>query len=92
MAPFDQEFYLIINLAVGGTIGYFPDDIDGKPWSNIGPRPMSDFWEAREDWMPTWDFKGTDSALQIKNLNVMELEKTGKLIPIPGTGPTGRLK
>lgn len=35
MAPFDQEFYLIINLAVGGT-AYFPDT-DGKPWSNDSP-------------------------------------------------------
>lgn len=37
MAPFDQEFYLIINLAVGG-VGFFPDDADNangkKPWSN----------------------------------------------------------
>lgn len=35
-APFDQEFYLIINLAVGG-IGYFPDNAEnpgGKPWKN----------------------------------------------------------
>ncbi|OJA16599.1 hypothetical protein AZE42_12376 [Rhizopogon vesiculosus] len=24
--PFDQEFYLIINLAVGGTNGWFPDN------------------------------------------------------------------
>lgn len=36
MAPFDQEFYLILNLAVGG-IGYFPDEAvnpTGKPWKN----------------------------------------------------------
>lgn len=36
MAPFDQEFYLIINLAVGG-ITYFPDDaanVPQKPWKN----------------------------------------------------------
>lgn len=37
MAPFDREFYLIVNLAVGG-LGYFPDDaVNGngkKPWSN----------------------------------------------------------
>ncbi len=32
-APFDQEFYLIINLAVGGTNGYFPEG-NGKHWSN----------------------------------------------------------
>lgn len=33
-APFDAEFYLIINLAVGGTNGYFPDGVGGKPWSD----------------------------------------------------------
>lgn len=36
MAPFDQEFYIILNLAVGGT-NYFPDGAsnpDPKPWSN----------------------------------------------------------
>ena len=31
-APFDQQFYLIISLAVGGTPGWFPDDVGGKPW------------------------------------------------------------
>ena len=35
VAPFDQEFYLILNLAVGGT-AYFSDSWDnrngGKPW------------------------------------------------------------
>ena len=29
-APFDQEFYLIFNLAVGGTGGYFPDGMGEK--------------------------------------------------------------
>jgi hypothetical protein len=24
-APFDQEFYLVLNVAVGGVNGYFPD-------------------------------------------------------------------
>lgn len=40
MAPFDQQFYLIINLAVGGTTGFFPDGVSnpsGKPWSNTSP-------------------------------------------------------
>lgn len=31
-APFDQPFYLIIDLAVGGTSGWFPDGVGGKPW------------------------------------------------------------
>lgn len=31
-APFDQSFYLIMNVAVGGTNGWFPDGAGGKPW------------------------------------------------------------
>lgn len=31
-APFDQSFYLIIDLAAGGTSGWFPDNVGGKPW------------------------------------------------------------
>ena len=26
LTPFDTEFYLILNVAVGGTNGFFPDD------------------------------------------------------------------
>lgn len=33
-APFDSEFYLIMNLAVGGVAGYFPEGVDKKPWKN----------------------------------------------------------
>ena len=44
-APFDQEFYLIINLAVGGTNGYFPDNLGNKPWSDstLGLMPVMGF-------------------------------------------------
>lgn len=52
-APFDQEFYLIINLACGGVTGYFPDG-NGKPWSNDGAHAVNDFWNARNTWYPTW--------------------------------------
>ena len=32
-APFNQEFYIIMNVAVGGTGGFFPDSLtnDGYP-------------------------------------------------------------
>ncbi len=33
-APFDQEFYLIMNVAVGSTGGWFPDGQGNKPWLN----------------------------------------------------------
>lgn len=52
-APFDSEFYLIINLAVGGTNAYFPDGA-GKPWSNSAPTAIDAFWAAHSQWYPTW--------------------------------------
>lgn len=52
-APFDQEFYLIINLAVGGTSGYFPDG-NGKPYNNSDKTAMNNFWNAKDKWYPTW--------------------------------------
>ncbi|KAJ7220344.1 glycoside hydrolase family 16 protein [Mycena pura] len=33
-APFDQDFFLIMNVAVGGTNGWFPDGQGNKPWVN----------------------------------------------------------
>lgn len=55
MAPFDQEFYFLINLAVGGTNGYFSDDMtytQGKPWKNSDGRRVGQtkFWKSRQ-WM-----------------------------------------
>jgi beta-glucanase (GH16 family) len=52
--PFDQEFYLILNVAVGGTNGWFPDWQGNKPWINAGVSPMSDFAKAYTQWYPTW--------------------------------------
>ncbi|KAK9374252.1 concanavalin A-like lectin/glucanase domain-containing protein [Lipomyces chichibuensis] len=54
-APFDQEFYLILNVAVGGTNGWFPDNQGNKPWNNGDRRTaMSSFWNARDKWQKTW--------------------------------------
>ena len=52
-APFDREFFLILNLAVGGTNGYFPDGY-GKPWSDGNPHAINAFWDAHAQWSPTW--------------------------------------
>jgi len=40
-APFDQEYYLILNLAVGGTNSYFRDGVASKPWSDTSNRASS---------------------------------------------------
>lgn len=59
VAPFDQKFYIILNLAVGG-ISYFPDlasNPNKKPWKNNSPTAPKDFWNHRDDWLPTWHFE-----------------------------------
>jgi hypothetical protein len=35
-APFNQEMFLVFNVAVGGNNGYFADGSD-KPWKNSDP-------------------------------------------------------
>ena len=41
MAPFDTEFYLLINLAVGGANDYWSDEFwyeNRKPWRTTSPQ------------------------------------------------------
>lgn len=56
--PFDQKFYLILNVAVGGTNGWFKDGASGKPWVDLSPTAKKDFWDARNTWEPTWKEAG----------------------------------
>jgi len=52
--PFDQAFYLILNVAVGGTNGYFPDKVGNKPWGDASITAPAEFWNASSQWAPTW--------------------------------------
>ena len=56
--PFDQPFYLILNVAVGATNGWFKDGENGKPWVDGSPTAAKDFWDARRQWQPTWEKNG----------------------------------
>ncbi|KAF7550701.1 hypothetical protein G7Z17_g5529 [Cylindrodendrum hubeiense] len=53
-APFDQAFYLVLDMAVGSTNGWFEDHKSGKPWVDKSSTARKDFWEARDQWYPTW--------------------------------------
>jgi beta-glucanase (GH16 family) len=54
-APFDSRFYLILNVAVGGTNNYFPDGLNNKkPWSNTAAHAANDFWAGVNEWGPSW--------------------------------------
>jgi hypothetical protein len=44
-SPFDQSFYLILNVAVGSTNGWFEDGIGNKPWTDAG-HGAADFYAS----------------------------------------------
>jgi hypothetical protein len=74
-APFDQRFYLIINLAVGGTNGYFPDGMAGKPWTDASANAVNEFWGGVGNWYPTWpqhNGSGTGSPMVIDSVRVWQ--------------------
>lgn len=80
MAPFDQDFHFIFNVAVGGTNWFIPDNCvnwDGeagreKPWSNgIGQQQgMWEFYNARAGWEDTWAREGDNNAMQVEWVRV----------------------
>ena len=64
--PFDQEFYLILNVAVGSTNGWFADGEGGKPWVDASPSAKKDFWKARDTWLPTWEEGGQMTVSKVE--------------------------
>jgi beta-glucanase (GH16 family) len=70
-APFDTEFYLILNLAVGGTAGYFKDGVAGKPWSDTSQRASSEFYDNKGQWYNGWN--ANDSIFRISSVKVWDL-------------------
>nr|AGT42010.1 lipopolysaccharide and beta-1,3-glucan-binding protein [Meretrix meretrix] len=79
MAPLDQEFFLIMNVAVGG-VGFFLDKFvnsPGKPWNDKSDFAPRDFWNARGQWYPTWHTdknNGEDAAMQVDYIRVWKLK------------------
>ncbi|TFK47356.1 concanavalin A-like lectin/glucanase [Heliocybe sulcata] len=64
-APFDQSFYLIIDLAAGGTSGWFPDNVGDKPWYDASSTAMYNFAQAQDTWSATWPSSADDRAFRI---------------------------
>ena len=64
--PFDQDFYLILNVAVGGTNGWFEDGVMGKPWVDASPTAKRDFWDSRHQWYPSWEKAGQMEVKSVK--------------------------
>ncbi|MCJ1308483.1 hypothetical protein MMC25_002136 [Agyrium rufum] len=64
--PFDQDFYLILNVAVGGTNGWFQDGASNKPWVDGSPTPRTEFNAAKDTWFPTWEKAGQMQVQSVK--------------------------
>ena len=74
-APFNREFYLIFNVAVGGTNDYFPDGQCGKPWSNVDSQAVNTFWNTKDQWYPSWNYPEThQSAMKIDSVRVWSFD------------------
>ncbi|KAF2643361.1 putative gram-negative bacteria binding protein [Massarina eburnea CBS 473.64] len=67
--PFDHPFYLILNVAVGGTNGFFPDGVGNKPWGNESPTAPKEFWDSMANWLPTWG-EGDKRGLTVKSVKM----------------------
>ncbi|KAI0771445.1 concanavalin A-like lectin/glucanase [Irpex lacteus] len=71
-APFNKPFYLIMNVAVGGTNGWFPDGIGGKPWLDGSHVAMSTFARAQNQWYKTWPQNPKDRALVVDSVKMWQ--------------------
>ncbi|KAF3769509.1 family 16 glycoside hydrolase [Cryphonectria parasitica EP155] len=70
-APFDQEFYLILNVAVGAKDGWFPDNKGNKPWLDDATNAQWTFWSDVGTWLPTWG-KGDARGLTVRSVKMWE--------------------
>jgi len=74
-APFNRNFYLIFNVAVGGVNGYFPDNDCNKPYSDMDGSAVNTFWNAKDQWFPSWNYpETTDAAMKIDSVRVWSLD------------------
>ncbi|EIW76065.1 glycoside hydrolase family 16 protein [Coniophora puteana RWD-64-598 SS2] len=72
-APYDQQFYLIMDLAVGGISGWFPDNVGNKMWFDNSQTAMQEFAKAQSDWYATWPTNEDDLAFRIDYVKMWKL-------------------
>ena len=74
-----------MNVAVGGTNGFFSDSLRNspypKPWNNKSPTAPREFWNAKNQWYPTWNPEsnnGEDAAMKINYVKVWKMKPDPK--------------
>eukprot|EP01084_Bolivina_argentea_P014699 27493_1 len=83
-APFDKEFFFVLNVAAGGTNGYFPTGSVSspqglpsytQPWPDDSQVAYQQFWASVNQWYPTWhpfENNGEAAAMKIDYIRVYE--------------------
>ncbi|GAM37197.1 hypothetical protein TCE0_022f06912 [Talaromyces pinophilus] len=69
--PFDQAFYLIMNVAVGSTNSYFQDGYGSKPWIDGSDDAMAQFYNASSAWESTWG-EGDTRGMSVKSVKIFQ--------------------
>ncbi|KAF9493658.1 concanavalin A-like lectin/glucanase [Pleurotus eryngii] len=72
-APFDQPFHLVIDLSAGGTSGWFPDNLGGKPWYDGSETAMRDFFNAKDQWYQTWPLNEDERSFRIDSVKMWKI-------------------
>jgi hypothetical protein len=67
--PFDENFFLILNVAVGAGNGWFYEGKGNKPWVDGSPSAQADFIKAKDQWLPTWG-EGNDRGMTVKSVKM----------------------
>lgn len=74
MAPFDEHFQIVLNVAVGGITSFSGcQNEGGKPWSDSSPKCLDQFWHNRMQWLKTWKLEennGKEASFQIDYVRV----------------------
>lgn len=50
---------------MGGVSGYFPDGVGNKPWTNADPHSSNAFYNAKDQWFPTWKSPMAVSSVKV---------------------------
>lgn len=75
-APFDQRFYLVLNVAVGSRTGWFLDKVGGKPWLDDAENAQWTFWEDAGRWLPTWG-EGDERGMTVRSVKMWQAGACG---------------
>lgn len=69
VAPFDQHFYLILNVAVGGKYFQGAGDI---VWNTESAYPATTFWSNIKKWYPSWPTDPRERGMAIDRVRMWQ--------------------